>query len=346
MANNKYMSDIANNIDFNTNINPNTMFTDELFASAGLYSREEIEWAKYNAFSRFGRILNPHERLNDSREYLFFIKPDLHIVDPESGGMKINEQLSDNWLLKDLVKNYPSVISQLQYSAPYGGKSSPFCNLLSFGVSSNLDMPSIELKTMDTPANMFGLSMDYLQDGAESNYNPSFSLEFMDTKEMEIFNFFRGYAEYQTERLSGKVTPPSIHNYTFKKRLHNTMGIYKFIVDDTDIIRFFAYIYGVIPTSVPREAFSDPNFAEGLTFTINFKSVYVTDSNPVILMEFNNKMAPLIAGKQELKTTLRGPDNLSCMINGKLPVGARVGAETVPIKGGGIRTKYKLKWYA
>ena len=73
------------------------------------------------------------------------------------------------------------------------------------------------------------------------------------------------------------------------------MGIYKFIVaEDMETIIYYAYFWGVFPTSTPREVFGDPLFSDGLTFTVNFKAAFMEDMNPVILKQFNQLMQPLL----------------------------------------------------
>ena len=64
------------------NAKASTYVTDELLNSQGLYSKKDINNAKFNKYSRFGRVLDPYGRLNGGREYLFFVKPDLHICIP------------------------------------------------------------------------------------------------------------------------------------------------------------------------------------------------------------------------------------------------------------------------
>lgn len=348
-----------------------TNLQDELFNSVGLYSSEQINKSKYESYSRFGRVLDPHNKLNDTREYLFFVKPDLHICYNSSAsnfytskekrrlqsavnGLVINPQLQDNIYFSWLIAKRPDVVRQLQYSLD---KKNPFTQLLSFTVSNNLDLPSVDSTTLDTPNTIFGSNIEYLKDSETSDENPSFSLEFVDSKKLEVYHFFKAYSEYHKVRKSGLVTPPSSDYYRYK-RLHNTMGVFKFLVDeDMETIRYFAYYWGVFPTNVPREAFSDPNFENGLTFTINFKAAFVEDNDPRILSHFNGLMNKVIGhhdftnkdwmsvlkeSKADFSQEIMGqtviPNNLSTgrIINGELARGA-----LVDMSG----REFKLRWY-
>lgn len=314
----------------------------DAFRNAGIYTKEEINRAKYNNFSRFGRVLDGPGRLSNTSEYLFFVKPDLHIVEPGNQQMILNPELASNDYFIDLVRRYPEVVRELQKSAP--GNNGSFGHLLSFCVNSSLDLPGIEAGTMDGPANMFGTSIEYLGDAEDSDKAPTFSLEFIDSKDLEVYHFFKAYQEYQIARKMGVVTPPERGKYTFKRKLHNVMGCYKFLVgEDMETIIYWAYFWGVMPLSAPREAFSDPNFPDGNTFSVNFKAGFVDDSKPILLQEFNRKMEPIVKGKSKIPIHELNPDgspNHMGTISGILPSGAYIRQTTGP-----GRPKYKLEWY-
>jgi len=350
--NNKYFSNLEPSTANDSRTIPSTLkpteyLNDQFMSSVGLYSNNELEKARFSKYSRFGRPLDPYGKLNDCREYLFFVKPDLHIAVPakevgivdevvniqtdngrrkktrmkvaksesvynlglSSGGslysksldtynnLTLNPQLDNNSYFRELITSHPNVIRQLQRSAPGTDNFStvdPFCHLLSFSVNSYLEMPGSEASTLDNPSTIFGTSYEYLKDAEEADENPSFSLEFLDNKYLDTYHFFKAYTEYHIARKSGLVTPPSRDYYRYK-RLHNTMGIYKFIVaEDMETIIYYAYFWGVFPTSCPRETFSDPLFNDGLTFSVSFKSAFMEDMNPIILKQFNKLMGNVI----------------------------------------------------
>lgn len=340
----------------------------DVFSSRLLYSKDEIEDAKFTKFSRFTKVLDPYGRINPGREFLFFVKPDLHIArtlnadvyrltnarvteTTKFGNITLNPQLNSNMYFHDLIRTHPKLIGELQFSSEEGCND-PFCHLLSFYVKSNLPLDSSTARTMDTPATIFGTNYNYLQDSEASDEAYSFSLEFDDDKELNVYHFFKAYSEYHIARKSGLVTPPAMKYYT-QKRLHNTMGIYKFIVaEDMETILYYAYLWGVIPTSCPREAFQDANFTEGLSFTVNFEAAFIEDMNPRILYDFNRLMMrkrrnqidpdnwmPIVK-----KVTIPGGTESAYdgFINGKLPSGALV--DNAIINGERV-PKYRLRWY-
>ena len=390
----------SGNSNIPSNLQGNKILGDDIFNSVGLYSKQQIEDAKFNKFPRFARILDPYGRLNDTREVLFFVKPDLHIVKTSddtiysiggfdsgetvnytSNGLTLNPQLDGNAYFVDLINRYPDIVKELQYSASNNNKNDPFSHLLSFAVSSNLDLPSSESSTVETGSTMFDTQLEYLKNSEATDENPSFSLEFHDSKNLEVYHFFKAYAEYHNARKSGLITPPSMDYYRYKK-LHNTMGIYKFLLaEDMETIVYYAYYWGVYPISVPREAFAEPTFPEGLTFSINFKAAFIEDMNPNILWQFNKLMRPLIRNVynwlpvvyqnrtlddvnhsyvQNLDGIASGDvaitgnssninrasvyhNTTTSRINGTLPSAAYVDAGRIRNE---ARLKYRLRWYA
>ena len=398
MATNKYAKEsmlYGANANIPQNLRADSMVSDDLMNSVGLYSKQDIANAKFNKFSRFGRVLDPYGRVNPGREYLFFVKPDLHICVPEGGsdvysysgtkstapyvgttGLRLNPQLDKYPYFRDLIDTHPNVVKELQYSI---SKNDPFCHLLSFAVSSSLQLDSSNSRTLDTPSTMYGATYNYLMDSASSDQGyEGISLEFVDDKDLNVYHFFKAYSEYHIARKSGLVTPPYTDYYTYK-RLHNTMGVYKFIVaEDMETILYYAYLWGLYPTSCPREAFSDPSFTEGLTFTVNFEAAFIEDMNPMILYQFNklmmngalkgvnkNNWLPVVKqnrrsdyshgrnhsydtsiGFGTAKQTIAGMKHAispTDRINGTLPRGALVDGRAVNDE---AKRKYRLRWYA
>lgn len=59
-----------------------------------VYNRQDLQW--YSAFNRFG-FLDPYNNLSQSKEYLFFTKPDCHIFSP--GTINLQPTLQTNTFL-------------------------------------------------------------------------------------------------------------------------------------------------------------------------------------------------------------------------------------------------------
>ena len=262
---------------------PNTRMTEftDLLKSSGFYTRSQIEL--YNKFSRFG-YYNPYTSLGRSREYIFFTKPDLHLFN-NGNTSELNPEIANDPFFIDMLNRYNDVMKQLQISN--NSNKSPFINLLSNTVRSRLDLPTITGLDVEGPSNIYGDDIPYRWASDLSDNNHEFSLDFEDSKYLEVYMFFKIYDEYQRKKSKGIISPPDI-NYIFNKILHDQFSAYKIIVgEDGETIIFFAKLWGVYPKKVPREAFSDLNDEDKLKFSVDFNATFIEDSNPTILAEFN-----------------------------------------------------------
>lgn len=271
---------------------------EELERANGIYTESYVSNRWFSSFKRFGSIV-PNIAITGSREYLFFTKPDLHLYDPST--KTLNTELSTNNFFVEANKRHASVMKQLQFSIARGGAStttngwdsacdlvSPFMNLLSNTVSNTLELPAISASVTETSGTIEGNKSFYRKTSIASDHDFEFSLEFEDSRDLNVYMLFKIYDEYERLKADGKVTPPDI-GYILQKVLHDQFSIYKFIVDnDGSTILYWAKIIGVIPLNVPRDVFSDMSTnTNGLKLTINFKGTYVQDMEPIILAEFN-----------------------------------------------------------
>lgn len=260
-----------------------------------IYDRNEINL--YDKTYRFG-VFNPYGALTQTKEFLFFTKPDLHIfkASDETGLVSkktINPQLANIPFWADLAKYRKNTIRLLQSS--YGNKSSdvqdPFNHLLQNQVISNLEIPALESDAIETASNVYGVNLSYRGSSESSDDNLTFSLEFKDSKWLDVYYFFKAYEEYETLKHHGSVTP--YLGYIINKVLHDQFAIYKFLVDDDmETILYYGKYYGVMPTSLPRDVFSNSNFDGGLSYSINFKAAFYEDMRPEIISDFNSLSKP------------------------------------------------------
>jgi hypothetical protein len=258
-----------------------------IFHSANLYSNREIKNKLYNETFRYG-MMNPYSAISNAREYLFFTKPDLNIYDTSANLIPSNN-------LQDFLANIPfwaelahyrkdTTLKALQLSRDV---ADPFNHLLQNCVISNLDIPGLSSDTIDTPTNMYGVGYSYRGSSEASDDNPEFSLEFKDNRYLDVYTFFKAYEEYETLKHHGVIKPSDY--YITRKILHDQFSIYKFIVgDDMETILYYGKMYGVMPKSLPRDVFSNPNFDNGLSYSIDFKAAFYEDMKPDILADFNS----------------------------------------------------------
>ena len=240
----------------------------------------------FNKFNKY-KDLDPYNRLMGAREYLFFPRPDLHILGTSDGEQLnvLNPDLENIPFFIDLMKRFPHVINELQFSV----NKNPFMYSLTNRVNGNLDLPSLTSIDIDNPSNIYGTDYEYRGSSEASDDNHSFSLEFEDTKYADIYMLFKTYDIYEQLKRVGRVGPT--YNYVKNKVLHDQISIFKFIVDeDLSTIIHFSKLIGVFPVSLPRDAFSSTDFTNGLSFSVNFKAAFVEDMDPLIISDFNALM--------------------------------------------------------
>lgn len=271
----------------NTSINlesSSSKFTEELQAR-GIYDRTTMGLNK--AFSRVP-IIDPYNATTNTYEYVFFTKPDLHLL---NNGSPNPELVNRSAFFADAIDRYPHIVSQLQFTSSMNSDGGVLTPLLSNTINGNLELPSINSENFETAQNVYGSKMEYRGSSYKSDEGFDFSIDFKDTKFLEVYMWFKMYDEYEKMKMRGQVTP-TLHSYIINKILHDQISIYKFIVgDDGMSLIYWARIMGAFPTSVPRDAFSGKIEGE-LTYSVSWHGQIVKDMDPGILTDFNNITAP------------------------------------------------------
>ena len=247
---------------------------------------------RFNRFSRYGYLDPTHEMVSGAREYLFFSKPDLHLMDRSGGSVILNPQLEGNPFFKEAFRHYRFSMYSLQQW--YGESSRPFTDfdaqnkfipLLSNMVSSSLDLPGISANEVQGNQNLYQVNTSYREGSITSDLQYDFSLEFKDTKYLDVYMFFKIYDEYFRYKYEENITP-NRDLYSEYRILPEAFSVWKVIVDDTGRIIYWAKAIGVTAMSVPRDTLS--NLDGTIKFTVNFKAQFIKDMDPVHLLELNN----------------------------------------------------------
>lgn len=347
-----------------------------------VYNRQDLQW--YSTFNRFG-FLDPYNNLSQSREYLFFTKPDCHIFTPHTS--QLQPMLRNNTFFIDAANRYPHVLQQLQSSCGSTDSNTtdditknPFMVLLSNAVKNTIDFQALTAGEMDGPVNQYGTSISYRKDAWTAEENIEFSLEFEDSRYLEVYMLIKAYEEYERYKTTGQIYPPNLekanevgeakHNcnkYVANKELHDVFGIYRIIVgEDYETIIYWAYICGAYFSSVPRDAFNDLKNGEGLRFTVDFKAFYSYDMDPIILANFNklitsaygndamNRTRLYTYGQKTELTNANLKAETNASINGdwaRYPMIARINGNNKPkaiwnnIAGTDMQYIYQLHWF-
>jgi len=309
--------------------------------SKNLFYANEINL--YSKTYRFG-VLNPNAAISGVREVLFFTKPDLNILARENDRndsslkhpIQLNPDLAGRIFWEDMKEKRFNAIRSLQGSAD--GWLDPFNHLLQNTVTSNLEIPGLSSEGIETTKNAYGVNITYRGSSEASNDSFDFSLEFKDTKWLDVYYYFKMYEEYETLKHHGLVRPWK--PYITSKILHDQFSIYKFLLDDdNETILYFAKFWGVYPKSLPRDTFSNTTFDSGITYSIEFKGQFFDDSDPIILREFNDISYNFYNSR---KYQIDVYNDMLGRIDGRAAQSAYVVEE--PAKRSPTGFVYKLKW--
>ena len=80
----------------------------------GLLNKKYIDNRMYSKYSKFG-YNDPYNRMQNTKEVLFFTKPDLHIMSTDDGKRgQLAGVFASVPFFEHLLDNYPNVIKELQ----------------------------------------------------------------------------------------------------------------------------------------------------------------------------------------------------------------------------------------
>lgn len=244
----------------------------------------------YTKFKRLP-ILDPFNHFEGATEYIFFTKPDLCICNASSSSL--NSSLAGTPIFDFAQNCYPEVLASLQSSARFPGITKEYPKLipiLSNAISSSLDMPDSESNDIETAQNIYGTKIYYRGSSSGSDKEFDFNLEFEDTKQSEIYMFFKIWDEYKKLDWCGMIEMEDHwKDYIAYKVLCDQISLFKVIVaEDGYTILFWAEIVGCYPKGVPRSVWNNPtDLTNYMKITTDWKGHFVKDMDPLSLAHFN-----------------------------------------------------------
>lgn len=288
----------------------------------GIFEPRDMDFNR--GFYRFPRN-DPYNYVDGAREYLFFTKPDLPLLDMNGELLEDAAKVSYFRNLADSPGYRKSVFWNL--CSHYGNAHAdsridrcPFMRILSNRKTSNMDVPDINVEEMETAVNMFGSKIYYPKSSMSSDENVDFSIEFEDTKFLEIYHLFKTWDYYRQLKWLGILGPaaniPKIDEasynhyaqYCYYKILYDHISVYKFLVStDGNTILFMSKGIGVYPKTISRSSFSEIQDRGPLKITIGFKiSGWLEDSTPNIVADFNTLIENWIVGGETKEPPWQG----------------------------------------
>lgn len=260
-----------------------------------LFARSDIDY--FNKFFKFGHV-DPYNTDQITREYLFFTKPDLYIMDGTTvSDAKLNDSLKDIPFFIDAYHRHKESLGQLQGSLKSSnGKPNPFMTILTNSVTSKMDLPGISAESQESTSNVYGVNIAYRSHSFKSDNGFDFSLSFTDTMHLDIYTMVKAYDEYMRLNKMGQIVSYGSNsvkasgrylNYIVNKIIPEQFSVYKFLIgSDGETIRYYAKATGVYFVDVPRGDFGDPP-NDGFKYSISFHANFIEDNNPIIIEEFN-----------------------------------------------------------
>ena len=248
--------------------------------SAGLFEPSDMKYRR--VFYPFKRI-DPYNRVQGTKEYVFFTKPQIPIVKSDD----LQDQFKKIPYYENLFgRGYKEILQDLSGSG--SGDTSPFIKILTNRISSNIDIPGLQVDVLETAQNFWGTKIIYPKTSMSSDEGMEFTCEFEETKYLEIYHLFKAWDMYRQMKWWGIISPP---DYCIQyKILNDHIAVYKFVVgEDGETLLYWCKWTGVFPASISRDTFSEiPN--EGpLKLTVNFKvSGWFEDMEPNIIGDFNS----------------------------------------------------------
>lgn len=184
--------------------------TDEEFykelRSGGFFRPSDMK--HHDKFYRHKRI-DPYNYVDGAKEYVFITKPDLPLLD--SGGKKLSDEALSIPYFSDLSTSsgyMKAIFNNLCYS--YTGEysdDSAFIRILTNRCNSNFDLPDMVIEEMQTATNLYGDQILYTKASGSTDNNIDFTLEFQDTKFLEIYHLFKAYHIYSRAKERGIIGP-------------------------------------------------------------------------------------------------------------------------------------------
>lgn len=247
--------------------------------------RRDTNW--YCKCTRYGWI-DPFDNDRVTKEFLFFTKPDLNIIQNNDEYSPTSEELAGRApVIYEILQRQPKVITQLQHGVEHEYNINPgnFMYLLSNAKTSKLELPGISGESHESTSTLMGTNIQYRGHSFKSDNGYDFTLSFMDTAYLEVYSLAKAYDEYIKLCKRGILKPKKEY---IVNHIDSTMfSIYKFLIgSDGETILYYAKLTGCYIADVPRSDLADPG-DDGIKFSLSFHANYVEDMNPYILAEFN-----------------------------------------------------------
>ena len=181
-----------------------------------------------------------------------------------------------------------------------------------------------------------GYKVAYGKDNVESKTAGKFSINYIDDRDLNIYQTHKLWIDYISDVYRGKVKPRK--GYIKEKIIDYATCVYYILcAEDGETILFWSKYYGVFPTNIPSStlSWSKGNVLGNPEMSINYSYSFKEDFDPIALAEFNELCATKASSS---KARINYDGNHASM--GSTLVGAPY-IDSVKVGG---RKFFKLKW--
>lgn len=249
---------------------------------AGLFKKYT---ENYNKF----KLDNPNDHLTKTFAHVFFVRPDCNIFSGSGSAADVKltaelENLSEFYYAK---KHSPEILRQLTMSnANYNHEFMmyPSNKARSFQISD-------EYITTDTYGQgLTGYKIPYGKHNVESRTAQKFSINYVDDRDLHIYNLHKLWIDYISYAYRGKIWPKE--EYIMNKIIDYATCVYYILcAEDGETVIFWSKYWGVFPIEAPSSSFSYSADSAGTLnhpeLSIEYQYAWKEDFNPFSLVEFN-----------------------------------------------------------
>ena len=286
-------------------------------------TRRLVYWKKFDRLYTIDRELeNP-----SARHYVFMLRPDLNLLDTESGDgafdsnsytslLSAKSYASYDPYFQYLAKFHPEIISSLcqdnggfsaapsnldntanlvdgdtiDYSSTINDIPLASHNFIPYITSrvESLQLPDFAVKDNILQQPYTHYAIPYAQASLEQLSGQTFDIGFRDDKYYSLHKLFYAWIYYMNKVSRNEFSPKD--KYVLYNAIDYATSIYDFLVDETgENIIYWAKFTGAIPTNVPLSnlSFNKGNLQNDSKLQISFKYFYAEHMDLDILRDFN-----------------------------------------------------------
>lgn len=252
-----------------------------------LHDEMEIEYtfrhpvSQYRYFNRYLRDF-PDDALTNLVPYVFFVRPDLNILNLSQDDFA-NDSIRGDATLRWLYNNAPEILRML--SADY----SNFHDFIPYLGNKIETFPTFDysLQVNENTQAFTGYRNYYAGNAVQSTTGIQFDITFKENNNLETLKLFFTWLYYIDGVVRNKFVAKN--TYRFNRIADYYTSIYYFLCEpDGQKITYYQKITGAFPTNAPMSLLSmNIPMTPETKISISFSAFYVEHMNPIILNEFN-----------------------------------------------------------